>query len=302
MGFYLANGSDWWVLVVTVMGCFLVCQVLMNILYNQFTDEFRNANHQFAMKQFEQEAFKGMKRRWIAFIERRKDLKDYDNDPYKTRPIKIASGRTVTFNLSGYHIAFKDSIIKNPVSYKSFGPNVNIYSDAVFERYYSFLYANRWRTERYIGKNKEVGSVKVIVGTYWRPYKDLTLNFTRINQFLDEIIEHNYKLKTKNENQAFSLLEDSYKVIKKNSVIWLVKDIYKYFNLKRRIFQTVLSEQLVLNIEFTRSTFSLSGPSAIGECDMIENWNQAEKAFMENFEIELTEEFLSFQKEFWQTY
>ncbi|MEW4368168.1 hypothetical protein, partial [Aliikangiella maris] len=298
----MANGSDWWVLVVTVVGCFLVCQVLMNILYNQFTDEFRKANHQFAMKQFEQEAFKGMKRRWIAFIERRKDLKDYDNDPYKTRPIKIVSGRTVTFNLSGYHIAFKDSIIKNPVSYKNFGPNVNIYSDAVFEKHLSLIYANKWLVERYKGKSKYLGCKKVVIDTYWRPYKSLQLNFNTLNRFSDDLIESFYKLTTENEDEIFSILEEHYKVVNRNSVTWLIKDVYQYNYLVDRSYKTVLNEQVILNITFIQSTDLPFYSKEINESDMIENWNQAEKAFMENFEIELTEEFLSFQKEFWQTY
>ncbi|MEW4367527.1 hypothetical protein [Aliikangiella maris] len=140
------------------------------------------------------------------------------------------------------------------------------------------------------------------IKTFWRPVKNSPLTFEALNLFSEQLIETGYKIKSENEKRALSLLEEKYKVISVNSICWLVKDVYKFSNLKYRIYQAVLNDKTALNIEFTRWTNPPFGSSELGDCDMIENWNQAEKAFMENFEIELTEEFLSFQKEFWQTY
>ncbi|MET1257664.1 hypothetical protein, partial [Aliikangiella maris] len=162
------------------------------------------------------------------------------------------------------------------------------------------IYANKWLVERYKGKNKYLGSMKVVIETYWRPNKNLLFNFIHLNQFSDELINSFYKLTTKNINDKFSMLNEKYKVVTVNSITWLVKDIYKHNYLFERRYLTIMNESVVLDIEFGRWTDLPYYSKKISKSDIIENWNQAEKAFMKNFEIELTEEFLSFQKEFWQ--
>ncbi|MET1257639.1 hypothetical protein, partial [Aliikangiella maris] len=100
-----------------------------------------------------------------------------------------------------------------------------------------------------------------------------------MNRFSDDLIESFYKLTTENEDEIFSILEEHYKVVNRNSVTWLIKDVYQYNYLVDRSYKTVLNEQVILNITFIQSTDLPFYSKEINESDMIENWNQAEKAF-----------------------
>ncbi|MET1257666.1 hypothetical protein, partial [Aliikangiella maris] len=160
------------------------------------------------------------------------------------------------------------------------GPNIDIYSNTVFERYCRLIYANSWYIKKVQNEDDSLGQMEFSIKTFWRPVKNSPLTFEALNLFSEQLIETGYKIKSENEKRALSLLEEKYKVISVNSICWLVKDVYKFSNLKYRIYQAVLNDQTALNIEFTRWTNPPFGSSELGECDMIENWNQAEKAFM----------------------
>ncbi|MET1257640.1 hypothetical protein, partial [Aliikangiella maris] len=139
---------------------------------------------------------------------------------------------------------------------------------------------NSWYVKSFNKKDKSLGQIEVNIKTYWRPYKDSPLNFINLNQFTEELIENFYNLTSESEENIYSSLEDSYKVVKTSPVMWLIKDIYRYSYLLERRYQTVLSDQVVLSIAFIRYTDFPLYSREINEYDMIENWNQAEKAFM----------------------